>query len=233
MTRPDSSPGSHPRRHVDHASGAGPGWAGVLRQVLLATLLVGLVAGCATQPPRNQHDLCAVFTEYPEWYDYAKAAERVWGTPAHILMAFVRHESAYRADARPPFEWFLFIPLGRASSARGYAQAQDPVWQEYRDERGRWFRGRADMEDALDFVGWYNDRSHQRLGISKWDPKRLYLAYHEGHAGYRSGSYRNKPQLLRISDRVDHTAREYGAQLRRCEERFRCRKWYQVGPLCS
>jgi hypothetical protein len=39
--------------------------------------------------------------------------------------------------------------------------------------------------------------------------------------------------LLRIAERVDLTAREYGAQLRRCDEEFRCRKWYQFGPFCD
>jgi hypothetical protein len=201
--------------------------------VAYLALLTLLLTGCATPPPRQQSNLCAVFDQHPDWYDYAKESEETWGTPAHILMAFVRHESSYRSDAKPPFDWFLFIPLGRASSAEGYAQIQDPAWEEYREERGGWFRSRSDMEDALDFVGWYNNRSNKLLGISKWDPKNLYLAYHEGHGGYRRGTYKNKPQLLRIARRVDYTAREYGAQLRRCEERFKCRKWYQIKPFCN
>lgn len=200
---------------------------------LLMGLTISLLAGCASQPPARQHNLCSVFDQHPGWYDSAKESEETWGTPAHILMAFVRHESGYRSNAKPPFEWFLFIPLGRPSSARGFAQAQDPAWQDYRNERGGWFRGRSDMEDALDFIGWYNDKSNRLLGISKRDPKHLYLAYHEGHTGYRRASYQDKPELLRIADRVDHTAREYGAQLRRCEERFKCRKWYQFGPFCD
>lgn len=198
--------------------------------VALAILLVG---GCASQPPNRQHNICSVFSQHPEWYDYAKDSEQTWGTPAHILMAFVRHESSFRSNARPPFEWFLFIPLGRPSSAKGFAQIQDPAWQDYLSERGGWFRGRSDMADALDFVGWYNNKSHRLLGISKWNPEHLYLAYHEGHTGYRRGSYKNKSGLLRIAERVGHTAREYGAQLKQCEEQYRCRKWYEIGPLCG
>jgi hypothetical protein len=148
-------------------------------------------------------------------------------------MAFVHLESGYRSHAKPPFEWFLFIPLGRPSSAEGFAQIQDPAWRDYRKERGSWFRSRADIDDALDFVGWYNNKSHELLGIAKRDPKRLYLAYHEGHAGYRRGSHNGNERLLRIADRVDRIAQEYGAQLRRCDEEFRCRKWYQFGPFCD
>ena len=195
--------------------------------------LVALASGCASSPPREQHDLCAIFDQYPEWYDAAKASQQKWGTPPHILMAFVKQESAFRHDAKPPREWFLFIPLGRKSSAEGYAQAKDEAWDEYEDEVGGIFKSRSDMEDALDFIGWYNDKSARRLGISKWDPKRMYLAYHEGRTGYARGSYRKKPTVVRTANRVDWQAREFGAQLRQCEERFKCRHWYQMWPFCS
>ena len=116
--------------------------------LVCATFAVAvLVAGCASTPPARQADLCAVFDQNPDWYDYAQSSAKEWGTPVHIQMAFVRHESSYRSDARPPRKWFLFIPWGRVSSAKGYAQAQDPVWEEYQAERGRLFRSRSDMED--------------------------------------------------------------------------------------
>ena len=69
--------------------------------------------------------------------------------------------------------------------------------------------------------------------ISKWDPKRLYLAYHEGRGGYARGSYKSKPKVVRIANRVDWQAKQYGVQLRQCEDRFKCRHWYQVWPFCS
>jgi hypothetical protein len=213
-----------------------PMWMNRLIRCLERAMVIVLLAslsGCAASPPRQQHDLCAVFEQHPDWYDYARSSEKKWGVPAHILMAFVRHESSYRHNAKPDREWFLFIPLGRPSSAKGYAQVQDPAWKDYRKETGGLLKSRSDMEDALDFIGWYNNKSNKLLGISKWDPKQLYLAYHEGHGGYRRGSYRNKPKLMGIAERVDHTAREYGAQLRQCEDRFKCRKWYQVWPMCS
>jgi len=200
---------------------------------LVFVLLLCALAGCATTPPKQQGNLCAVFRQYPYWYDYAKASEQKWGVPIHIQMAFVRHESSYREDAKPAYEWFLFIPLGRPSSAKGYAQIQDPAWRDYKNETGGLLKSRSDMEDALDFIGWYNNKSHKMLGISKWDAKRLYLAYHEGQGGYKRGTYRNKPGLNRIANRVDSSARQYSAQLRRCEDQFKCRSWYQVWPLCS
>ena len=133
-------------------------------------------------------------------------------------MSFVKQESAFVHDAKPPRDWFLFIPLGRPSSAEGYAQAQDAAWDEYQDENGGLFKSRSDIDDALDFIGWYNNKSSQALGISKWDPKNMYLAYHEGRGGYARGSYKSKPEVVRIAERVDGQARKYGAQLRQCED---------------
>ena len=204
----------------------------IARNIFLSLLVMSL-AGCVSAPPRDVGNVCAVFDEYPDWYDYAKASQQKWGTPINIQMAFVHQESRFVGDARPPMDWFLFIPLGRASSALGYAQIQDPAWEDYTRETGVLFKSRDDMEDALDFIGWYNRISRERLGISLWDPKNLYLAYHEGHGGYSRGSHKSKPSLLRVADKVDYRAREFGAQLKTCEARFQCRKWYQFGPFCE
>ena len=167
-----------------------------MRRVFGVALVAGLallVAGCATAPPRNQGDVCEVFAQNPDWYDHARKSARRWGTPVHVLMAFVRHESSFRARAKPPRKKFLFIPLGRPSSAEGYAQAQDPVWGEYQAERGSTFRSRSDMKDALDFIGWYNHKTWRQLKVSRSDARRLYLAYHEGRGGYKRGTWKKKP----------------------------------------
>lgn len=203
-----------------------------MRNTLFIFITACLLTSCASTPPTQQHDICAVFRQHPDWYDYARQAERTWGIPVQILMAFIMNESGYRSGAKPEREKFLFIPLWHKSSARGYAQAKDPVWDDYKKDRGGFFSSRGDMEDALDFIGWYNEKSHRILGISKWDSKDLYLAYHEGWGGYRSGSYKKNPEVVRTAARVAHTASEYGAQLRKCAKDFKCHKWYQVWPLC-
>jgi hypothetical protein len=186
-----------------------------------------LLAACASAPPRNTANLCKVFHQRPDWYDDAHVAQERWGTPVNVLMAFVDIESGYREHARPKRHWFLFIPLPRTSSAYGYAQIQDPAWHDYEQATGGWFKTRADMKDALDFIGWYTDKIHRRLGISKWDARHLYMAYHDGVGGYSSGAWRHNRSLLRTADRVASRAGAYGAQLKHCEHALRCRHWYQ------
>ena len=202
----------------------------------LRWLAIGLAlfaTGCSTAPPDNQGNLCSVFEQYPDWYDYARASESEWGTPVPVQMAFVHRESSYRSHARPPRKWLWFIPWGRQTSAKGYAQALDGTWDEYEDERGGLFRSRSDMEDALDFIGWYNRKSHRQLGLAYTDAYSLYLAYHEGRGGYRSGKWKNKQGVKAAARKVARTAKRYTSQLAKCQSRFRCDSWYQIWPFCS
>lgn len=202
-----------------------------LASLVLVVVCLLALGGCATAPPRHADNICQVFHQYPDWYDAAHHAQQRWGTPVNVLMAFINRESSYREHARPARHWFLFIPLPRTSSAYGYAQIQDPAWHDYEKATGGWFKSRADMGDALDFVGWYTDKAHRQLGISKRDAEHLYIAYHDGIGGYRRGHWRHDRHLLRTADEVARRARIYGAQLKHCEHALRCRHWYQF--LCG
>jgi len=206
----------------------------IFLKVLFATVLtMGLMSGCASAPPRQQDNICSIFSEYPRWYDHARASEKQWGTPIPIQMAVVQQESSFRARARPERRRILgIIPGRRPSSARGYAQAQDPAWEDYQKATGSRLARRSNMADALDFIGWYNDVSHRRLGLSKNDAYNLYLAYHEGHTGYQRGNWRSNRGLQSIARRVQERAAAYSHQLPACESKLRCRRWYQFWPFC-
>ena len=61
---------------------------------------------------------------------------------------------------------------------------------------------------------------------SKQDSFRLYLAYHEGHGGYRKQSYRDKDWLIDVARKVDRQAQRYNAQLQECAEELEPRGWF-------
>jgi hypothetical protein len=190
--------------------------AGSVSLGLVCTLVV---AACATAPPQNIENICAVFEEKGSWYKAATKSEKRWGTPVHVQMSIIRQESSFRFDAKPPRGKLLgFIPWKRPSNAYGYAQALESTWDWYLDDTGRWFADRDDFDDAIDFVGWYTNKSNESVGISKWDPYNQYLAYHEGASGWRKGTYKNKRWLKDTARKVDYRAREWGAQLKRCED---------------
>jgi len=186
---------------------------------LLAAPLLITIAACGSTPPANVEDICAIFDEKGRWYKAAKKSEKRWGTPVHVQLAIIRQESSFKFNAKPPRGKVLgFIPWKRPSNAYGYAQALDSTWASYQKDTGRRFASRTDFGDAIDFVGWYTDQSQQIAGISKWDPYNQYLAYHEGQGGWLKKSYRFNGDLKRIARTVDYRAREWGAQLNRCED---------------
>ncbi|MFU8832609.1 MAG: lysozyme-like domain containing protein, partial [Wenzhouxiangella sp.] len=52
----------------------------ILRSLSIV-LVIALLTGCASGPPRNQDNVCKVFEENPRWYDQALASQKRWGTP--------------------------------------------------------------------------------------------------------------------------------------------------------
>lgn len=198
--------------------------------------IVLVLSGCATfapNPPQDQSNICEIFREQPTWYDYAQESQERWGTPIATQMSFIQQESSFRSHVRPDRKYYLgFIPGPRPSSAKGYAQAQDPVWGEYEDQAGSLFSRRTHMKHATDFIGWYNQRTRAQTGISLNNPEHLYLAYHEGAGGYQRGSYRGKPAVQRAASQVATRANRYQSQLNSCQAEFQCRKLYQVWPFC-
>lgn len=183
---------------------------------LMIPLLIQL--GCATTPPRNQSDVCSIFYQKDDWYAGAFRAQEKWGTPVAVQMAIIHQESHFQSDVRPPRDWLLgIIPLPRSSSAYGYGQAQDSTWEWYMKSTDNYGADRDDFADVADFIGWYTNVTQRKLGVSKWDAEKQYLAYHEGHGGYSRGTYLAKPWLQRVAKRVGAEAKRYSAQLKACE----------------
>jgi hypothetical protein len=180
----------------------------------LCSLLVLAVTGCATngKPPTNTANACAILDEKRGWEDHVFDAARKWDVSPGTILAFMRQESGFRQDARP---------LDRAGNPRttayGYSQALDGTWAQYERDQGQ--GKRKSFDDSADFIGWYLDHVSKQASIAKNDARNLYLAYHEGPAGYRRGSYSGKAWLMPVASRVASQAATYDDQLRGCERR--------------
>ena len=185
--------------------------------LMLAVLVAVASCGGGGKAPRNLDNACLLAREKPAYFKAMRRAEKRWGVPVHVQMATIHQESKFIPNAKTPHRYALgVIPIGRQSSAYGYSQALDGTWEEYQKETGNRRASRDDIEDATDFMGWYMDGSTRRLGISKWDARSQYLAYHEGRSGFARGSYRSKGWLVEVSNRVQGRAEMYHAQLRSC-----------------
>lgn len=170
---------------------------------------------------------CSILKEKGGWYDDANESYKRWGVPIHIQLAFIYQESRFVHDAQTEMEYFLWlIPIGRKSSAYGYAQAQDATWEQYINASGNSGADRDDFADAVDFIGWYVSTTHKQLKISKWDAYHQYLAYHEGRGGYKQKTYKKKPWLIKVAKKVKKNADKYAAQLKRCEKSLKSSGWF-------
>lgn len=188
---------------------------------ILTFLLVTLfLVGCAVTPPKNVSNICDIFFEKRDWYDTAADIREKWGVPIHVPISMMYQESSFKAKARPPKDYVFFglIPWGRVSTAYGYSQAKTPTWDDYKRETGNSWADRTDFDDAMDFMGWFINKTHKINGISKWDAELQYLNYHEGWGGYRRGTYHKKPWLKKVAKTVKARSLRYATQLKSCEK---------------
>ena len=190
------------------------------------------VAGCATSPPKNLDNICEIFTEKRGWYKDAKRAAKAWGSPIPIIMAFVHQESSFIHNAKPPRRKILgFIPGPRLSSSYGYSQAKDDTWRWYQEKSGNGFADRDDFGDATDFIAWYNLQSKRQNKIQSTDAYNLYLAYHEGHGGYKRKTYNKKKSLIGVATKVAKRSARYKKQYQGCKKKLDERRWFLFGSV--
>jgi len=185
-----------------------------------AVILLLLLASCgggSYEAPRELDNACSIVRERPQYMKAFRRAERRYGVPPEVLMAMIHQESKFIGNARTPHRYALgVIPMGRQSSAYGYSQALDGTWEEYQKETGNRRAKRDDIDDAVDFMGWYMTKTRDRLSIPMTDARNQYLAYHDGHTGYARGTYREKAWLMTVAQRVETRAVTYGVQLATC-----------------
>ena len=186
------------------------------RLILVAALVVAVAfAGC-TAPPKRPNNACKIFQEKPKWYKHTHRAAKKWQVDASVLLAIMRQESGFNANAKPKRKRFFGIPWKRQSSAFGYPQALDGTWNLYRKNTHNFIARRDRFSDAIDFIGWYVAQTRRQLKIAPHDGYRNYLAYHEGWSGYARGTYKRKKWLPPVAKRVANQANQYRGQLKRC-----------------
>ena len=195
---------------------------GILGKLMVFGVVISVfLTGCTTLPPPRVNNICHIFEDKSHWYKRAKQSEHRWGSSIGTMMAIMHQESRFRAKAKPPRTKILWvIPGPRKSDSYGYSQAKSSTWDWYRKSTGRRWANRDDFGDAIDFIGWYNSQTKKINGVKLNDTYSLYLAYHEGHGGFRQKTYRNKQWLLNVANRVSRMAKIYQQQFAACEGRL-------------
>ena len=193
-----------------------------MRVFILILISFFILFSCASKPPAKQENICSIFEQKSSWYRLANKSYEKWGAPIYVQMSILRQESAFQNRVKPERTKILgVIPWKRKSSAFGYTQAIDATWDWYRTENKKPLASRVNFADAIDFTGWYINKSNKINGISKSDAYSQYLAYHEGHGGYKKKSYKNQNWLIDVANKVKLRSDKYRSQLNECEHKFK------------
>ena len=187
--------------------------------------LVGLIlSSCASKPPQQQENICKIFKDKSSWYRLVNRSEEQWGAPIHVQMSILRQESSFQNRVKPERTKLLgLIPWKRKSSAFGYSQAIDSTWNWYKKERNRPLASRVNFADAVDFTGWYINKTTKILKISKKDAYRQYLAYYKGWGDYKN--YKKDKKAIIYAKSVKDLANNYRKQLTVCQKNLNKNKY--------
>lgn len=188
---------------------------------LLSAFVLTACAGLQPQPSNREiADACLLLQQNRPWQEALRDTARNWGAPMGFQLAVMKQESSFDAEARPPrgdAQWFGLVQGNYISSAVGYSQALDGTWEEYKRYTGRWNASRNNFHDSSDFIGWYYNATAKRTGLSQFDYRNHYLAYHEGASGYLKGTWKGKRWLVDVAGSVASQATRYEQQISNCD----------------
>ena len=149
------------------------------------------------------------------WKRAVNSTEKKWGVSPSLQLAFIKTNQILE-QSKNTRKFSRIIPTGE-SRQHGYAQALNGTWDWYKKDSGNRNASRTDFADSSDFIGWYVDQTNKKLKISKSDVYRQYLAYHQGHAGFKSGRYKSSQAIMNVAQRTSNTAIKFEKQLKSCK----------------
>ena len=189
--------------------------------LILFSFFLYFLISCASIDTIQTLDSCLLFKEKKQWYKATKKSFDEWDTPIEFQLAVIRQESSFKQFAKPKRErLFGIVPFSRPTTAFAYAQVTNPTWNWYKTRTNNNNASRANFDDVTDFIGWYSEQTKKMLGIDKKDFYNQYLAYHEGHGGWKNKSYKSKKWLIEVAKNVEINAKEYKNQLNQCQDQL-------------
>ena len=196
--------------------------------IVFSLSFIFLVA-CTELNISNTANSCIIFEDKKNWYKATKNSYDKWKVPIAFQLAVINQESSFKQFAKPKRKKFLgFIPLKRPSTAFGFAQVTNPTWQWYKTKTNKQNASRANFNDVSDFIGWYSNQSNKILGLSKKDYYNQYLAYHEGHNGWKNQTFKEKEWLIDVAKNVELNANKYNDQLKDCENKLNKKGFFGI-----
>ena len=187
--------------------------------ILRSILILCFISSCSFgnfRKPIDYDNACSILAGKRHYYRAFKNTNRKWESPYMFKWQLYIMKVVFKIEQNTNEVFLGIIPLGRESSAFGYAQALDGTWTDYKKATGRSIARRSSIRDSADFMGWYMTKTRKLTGVSLSDAKNQYLAYHEGQVGYLKGSYKRKQWLINKANNVGNRSSKYKRQLSTC-----------------
>lgn len=199
------------------------GFKASLKRFIYKWSVIGLALACVAyyffgRDIIYTSNICHIYDKRPHWDFILNGVEREYGVPGNTILAFMKQESSFDANAKPPFKklWGIIPYWERQSSSHGYSQAVNGTWHMYQRHTKDFNANRTSFYDSAHFIGWYINQSRKRNNLTTGDIYELYLSYHEGWGGFNKKTYNNKPSLLRVAKRVEKQSLKYKRDLPSC-----------------
>ena len=197
--------------------------------LFIFSLIIIFNIACTSNNQFDTANSCIIFKEKKNWYNATKKSSEKWNVPISLQLSIINQESSFQQFAKPSRKKiFGIIPSKRPSTAFGFAQVTNPTWEWYKNNTGNNNASRANFKDVTDFIGWYSDKTYKILNIPKNDFYNQYLAYHEGHRGWKKKSYNSKKWLLEVAKKVESNANKYNNQLKECENKLNKKGFFGI-----
>ena len=179
----------------------------IIRAINFLAFLLGIlvISTGTAKAGTDLDDACDILRDRIGWYTAASDVSEKWQISVPIILAVMHQESRFKATA-----------AAKTTTAYGYAQALDGTWGLYVKENNAVGAKRTSFVASADFIGWYMGQTKQRVGVPLDDVAGHYLAYHEGHGGYRSKRWKKNAKLIEIAKDVARRAEVYKEQMRAC-----------------
>lgn len=174
-----------------------------LTVVLISFALVGCFGSGAKHV---EPDICELLDENDEWLKPLANAQANYGTPVSLTLALLEQ------------------PLSEFDKAHVLPRTAD--WDEYRVRTENWAASPRNIEDAVDFIGWFSQESIKRNKLSWSNVSAHYLSYRLGHGGYHRYDAEKYPELKMKADKIQQQSHKWQQSLKRCQLQWRDESWF-------
>ena len=188
-----------------------------LKLISILIIVFAILTACVPKRYLPTSNVCKLLDEKVSWYKSLKEVEKSSGVDMSLILAIIKQESDFIANARPYKKGFFGIEVAKTSSY-GYSQAKAQTWDWYKSDTNRPSAKRDNFANSAHFISWYVNKTKQINGIDVNDYYNQYLAYHEGHGGFKAKSFNNKKWLKDIALKVANNAQKNKKLLSSCRE---------------